>query len=372
MTGRERVLNSMNHNEPDRVPIDLGGWQSGISFKTYEQMKEILGIEKPLRIEEICQGLGQVDEEFLERYDIDTRYIFPQAPPQDNPYEKKEDEFIDEWGITWTRPETSVYYDMRKFPLHGIDDRAALDSHTWPDPKHILSEKELLANWDNHAHKKKAIFTSLAGCFEQATYIRGMEEFYMDAYINPQYFSGVMDKVLEIQLERYTHFFNAVGEYLDLVEFWGDLGTQLAPLISPELYRTVIKPREAQLVDLVKKKTKAKVALHTCGASSAFIPDIIDAGYEVLNPIQTTAAGMDPQTLKKEFGKEITFWGAIDTQQVLPFGSVQDVKDHVKRIIDTLAPGGGFILAPAHNIQAYTPPENVITLFETAVEYGKY
>jgi len=371
MTGRERVLTSINHTEPDRVPIDLGGWQSGISYKTYEIVKEILGIRKPIKIEEKCQGLGQIDEEFLEKYDIDTRYIFPQAPPKDNPFEMKEDEFIDEWGITWTRPESSFYYDMKNFPLHDIESIDALENNFWPDPKNILGKEELIATCDVYECKRKAIFTSLAGCFEQATYVRGMQDFYMDAYINPEYFSGVMDKVLEVLLARYTLFFDAIGTYLDVVEFWGDLGTQLAPLISPKLYRSVIKPREKQLVDLVKSKTNAKVALHTCGASSAFIPDIIDVGYDVLNPIQITAAGMDPAELKKDFGKEITFWGAIDTQQLLPFGSVQNVKDEVKRIIDILAPGGGFILAPVHNIQAFTPPENVIALFETAMEYGK-
>ncbi len=194
----------------------------------------------------------------------------------------------------------------------------------------------------------------------------------MDAYINRSYFEKLLDKVLEIELQRYSSFFDAVGEHLDIVEFWGDLGTQDGPMISPDLYRRVIQPRERQLVDLVKDKTGAKAALHTCGAVFDFIPDIIDAGYEVLNPVQTTAVGMDPVLLKREFGQDITFWGAIDTQHTLPFGTAAETRDEVKRIIDILAPGGGFIFAPCHNIQAMTPPENVIAMFAAAAEHGVY
>ena len=372
MTGRERVLAAINHTEPDRVPIDLGGWQSGISYIAYQEVQKVLGINKKIRIEEICQGLGQVDEEILDHFNVDTRYIFPKASPVENPFMKKEDSFIDEWGITWYRPESSFYYDMIDFPLKDEDSIESLNLHKWPDPNNILCKENLLENLDAVNNKNKAIFTSLAGCFEQATYVRGMNQFYMDAYINPEYFEALLDKVLEIEMERYSQFFETVGEHLDVVEFWGDLGMQIGPMISPELYRTKIKPREKQLVDLVKKKTNAKACLHTCGACFDFIPDIIDAGYEVLNPIQTTAAGMEPAKLKREFGKDITFWGAIDTQHILPFGNVQEVKEEVQQKIDLLASDGGFILAPCHNIQASTPPQNVIALFEAAVEYGKY
>lgn len=372
MTGRERYIEAVNHREPDRVPIDLGGWQSGMSFRTYEEVKKVLGVDEPTKILELNQGLGVIDEVVLEKFEIDTRYIFPAARPSDNPFEKQEDSYVDEWGLTWRRPESSVYYDMTKFPLREINSLEELDKFPFPDPSNLLSKEELVTTYESLKGKKKAIFTSLSGCFEQATYIRGMEQYYMDAYLDPDYFAAVMDKVLEVLLPRYTLFFDAVGEHLDLVEFWGDLGTQIGPMVSPELYKSVIMPKERQLVDLVKSKTNAKAALHTCGSSYAFIPDIIEAGYEIINPVQVTAVDMDPIRLKKEFGNDLTFWGGIDTQQILPFGTPQQVSDEVKRIIDIMAPGGGFILAPVHNIQAFTPPENVIALFETAIEYGVY
>ena len=215
-------------------------------------------------------------------------------------------------------------------------------------------------------------FTCLAGVFEQTTYVRGMQDFFMDIAADKKYFEALMDRVLESFIEIYTRYFEVVGPHLDVVQFWGDLGTQRGPLIAPDVYRKYIKPREMELVKLTKKMTNAKVALHTCGAIIEFIPDLILAGYDILNPVQTTAEGMDPVRLKKDFGDDIVFWGSIDTQNILPFGNVEQVKDEVKRKIDTLAPGGGYLLAPCHNIQAQTPPENVKAMFETALEYGVY
>ena len=197
-----------------------------------------------------------------------------------------------------------------------------------------------------------------------------MKEFYMDIAIDMKYFEALMDRTLESLIDIYTKFFKVIGDELDVVQFWGDLGTQRGPLISPETYRKYIKPREAELVRLTKKITNAKVALHTCGSVYEFIPDLIDAGYDILNPVKTSAADMESGRLKREFGKDLVFWGGIDTQRVLPFGTVEEVRDEVKRMIDTLAPDGGYILAPCHNIQANTPPENVLEMFEAAIDYS--
>ena len=374
MTPRERVRMALNHKEPDKVPLDLGGWQSGISYETYVPLKELLGINEETRMEERVQGLARVDEPVLEMFSIDTRYVFTSMGAGGGYNLKGEDSFKDSWGIEWKRPASSHYYDIvfSPFKAASIQD---IDKHSWPNAQTFFNSDEIeKINYeiDRLSGSGYAIFTCLAGVFEQSTYLRGMTEFYMDIYDNPQIFEGIMDKVLEAELDIYGRYFEIVGEQLDVVQFWGDLGTQQGPLISPEHYRKYVKPREAALVDFAKKRTNARICLHSCGSVYDFIPDIIEAGYEVLNPVQTTAAGMDPVKLKNEFGSEMVFWGAIDTQRVLPLGTEEDVQSEVKRQIDALARGGGYILAPCHNIQVNTPPKNIVMLFNTANVYGKY
>jgi uroporphyrinogen decarboxylase len=163
-----------------------------------------------------------------------------------------------------------------------------------------------------------------------------------------------------------------LGEDVDIAMFADDLGTQQNLQISPKMYRSIIKPRQKALFDVVRQHTQAKIFLHSDGAIARIIPDLIEIGVDIVNPVQPTCEGMDTAVLKRDFGKDITFWGAVDTQHVLPFGTRQQVVDEVKRRIDDLAPGGGFVLAAVHNIQPEVPPENVVTLFDTALEYGRY
>ena len=366
---RERLQTALAHKEPDCVPVDFGGWQSGISYETYEPLKKLIKIDTETVIAERVQGLARIDDELLKLFHVDTRYVFTSTEAVDNRQMKEEDSFVDAWGIEWKRPKTSHYYDIAKAPLQGkkIEDIKTL---SWPTAETFLSIDGIRENADREIRDGYSVFTCLAGVFEQSTYVRGMNDFYMDIAIDAKFFEATMDRVLESLIDVYTTFFNIFGDRLDVVQFWCDLGTQRGPLISPEIYRKYIKPREAALINLTKKMTNAKVALHTCGGVYEIIPDIIDAGYDVLNPVQTTAIGMEPSRLKREFGKDLVFWGAIDTQRVLPFGTIDEVRDEVKAKIDILAPGGGYIFAPCHNIQANTPPENVLTMFETAIEHG--
>jgi uroporphyrinogen decarboxylase len=164
-----------------------------------------------------------------------------------------------------------------------------------------------------------------------------------------------------------------LGEYIQVFIYWDDVCTQNGWMIRPDLYRKMVKPKQRRLVEAIKKKTDAKIFYHSCGATYDLIPDLIELGFDILNPVQISAKGMDTRRLKQDFGKEITFWGGgVDTQGVLPFGKPADVEDEVKRRIDDLAPGGGFVFAAVHNIQAFVPPENITTAFDTALEYGIY
>ena len=182
-----------------------------------------------------------------------------------------------------------------------------------------------------------------------------------------------MDKTTDIYIESCDHYLDHVGPYIQVFTFWDDVAGQNGWLIRPDLYRKMIKPKERRPVDAVKKKTKAKLFYHSCGATRELIPDLIDLGFDILNPVQVSAKGMDTKKLKADFGRDIVFWGGgVDTQRVLPFGAPHEVADEVKRRIDDLAPGGGFVFAAVHNIQAFVPPENIVTAFDTALEYGQY
>ena len=189
---------------------------------------------------------------------------------------------------------------------------------------------------------------------------------------NPSFVEALLDKVLEILSQQYSNFLDKVGKYLNLFEIWEDISSQQGPLISPDSYRKIIKPRTRDLINVIKSKTKAKVALHSCGSVSWAIDDFIEIGIEVLNPVQVSAAHMDTKELKKKYGDSMSFWGGIDTQRVLPRGTVKDVEEEVKKRIDDLAKGGGYLFAPVHNIQPDVPPENIIAMYKTGLSYGRY
>ena len=211
------------------------------------------------------------------------------------------------------------------------------------------------------------------GIFEQPARTMGLENFLMALVSEPVFADRLMDRITDIYIESCNRYLDHVGPYISVFTFWDDVCGQDGWLIRPDLYRKVIKPKQRRLVDAIKKKTDARLFYHSCGAAFDLIPDLIDLGFDILNPVQVSARGMDTARLKRTFGKDITFWGGgVDTQHVLPFGTPAEVRDEVKRRIDDLAPGGGFVFAAVHNIQAYCPPENVVTAFDTALEYGGY
>jgi len=207
--------------------------------------------------------------------------------------------------------------------------------------------------------------------FQAAQSLRGWETFLVDLLTNRRFAEALLDRLAEANVRRFEHFAQTVGRYIHVVHFEDDLGMQDRPLLRPELYRQFVKPYHARLFDFARASCDAYLLFHTDGAVAPLIPDFIEMGIDALNPIQVSAAGMNPKALKRAFGRDITFWGgSCDSQTILPFGTPQAVADEVKRRLDELAPGGGFVFSPIHNVQAGVPVENILALFQTARQCG--
>jgi len=382
MTPRERVLLALNHKEPDRIPIDLGGTiVSSIAKSSYVALKQHLGLPlEDIKLLDYVQQLPYVDDPLMQRFGVDLRMVqLPAATTAGVDIFEEGDyyAFIDRWGSKLHMPKhNGFYFDWVDFPIKEPT-MVALDNYHWPRPDPVevnvkLAERarHLYENTD-YALVGSAVIGG--GIFEQPARTMGLPNFLMALVSEPAFADRLMDKITDIYIESCNNYLDHAGQYIHVFTFWDDVAGQNGWLIRPELYRKMIKPKQRRLVDAIKKKTNAKLFYHSCGATRDLIPDLIDLGFDILNPVQVSAKGMDTQQLKKDFGKDITFWGGgVDTQHVLPFGKPQDVADEVKRRIDDLAPGGGFVFAAVHNIQALVPPENVVAMFDTALEYGKY
>lgn len=369
LTHRERVLAAISHQKPDRVPIDLGGFQTGMAAKALKNLLDLLGMGYPIEISDRVQQLGVVPEPLLQQLGVDTRYVFPNGV---NSIELEgRDAFRDEWGIIWEKRPGVLYYEMVSHPLSQVEDLSQLSSYHFPKPEKEKRTLGLQEKAQAYRRQDYALFTSIAGVYDQVWNLLGLEKFFVDTIQNRDFIVALYKKVMNCMMELYGVFFEEVGEYLDVVEIWQDLTNQRGPMISPEFYRKYLKPLDQHYIHFIQSKTSAHIALHCCGAAVYFIPDLIDIGVEILNPIQVSAQGMDTRILKRDYGKDLVFWGAIDTQYILPRGTVEEVKAEVKKRIDDLAVNGGYILASVHNIQADVPPQNIIAMFETALNYGK-
>jgi uroporphyrinogen decarboxylase len=382
MTPRERVLLALNHTEPDRVPIDLGGTiVSSITKSSYITLKQYL--RQPLQeiaLLDYVQQLPYLDEALMERLGVDLRLVqLPAATaPGLNIFEEGDYyAFIDRWGSKLHMPkQNGFYFDWVDFPIKEPT-LEALDRYNWPRPDppeyndRLAEQARLLYENTDYALVGSAIIGG--GIFEQPARTMGLPNFLMALLTEPAFADRLMDQITDIYIESCNNYLDKLGQYLQVFTFWDDVAGQNGWLIKPDLYRKVIKPKQRRLVDAIKKKTDAKLFYHSCGATRELIPDLIDLGFDILNPVQVSARGMDTKQLKADFGNDIVFWGGgVDTQHVLPFGKPEEVADEVKRRIDDLAPGGGFVFAAVHNIQALVPPENIVTLFDTALEYGRY
>jgi len=382
MNPRERVMLALNHKEPDRIPIDLGGSIcSSIHRSAYVELKKYLGMDlEEIQMVDYVQQLPYLDEALLERFGVDFRMVqLPAATAPDlNIFEEGNYyAFVDRWGSKLYMPKDGgLYFDWVDFPIKEAT-MEALDNYTWPQPDppeynaRLHDQAKYLRENTDYALVGSAVIGG--GIFEQPARTMGLEDFFVALVTEPKFADRLMSQITEIYIESCNNYLEQVGEYLHVFTYWDDVSGQDGWLISPEIYRKMVKPKQRRLLEAIKSKTDAKVYYHSCGAVYDLIPHLIELGFDILNPVQVSARDMDTRRLKEEYGQDIVFWGGgVDTQRVLPFGRPDEVADEVKRRIDDLAPGGGFIFAAVHNIQAFVPPENMVTMFETALEYGKY
>lgn len=378
MNHRERVLAAINHHESDRVPIDLGATLcTGIHKEAYIPLMNYLGFDindKELIMHDVMQQLVLPCEQLLEYFDIDVRGVFP-GPQRRNPDRFLPDgTWVDTWGVHRKKVEGAYYYDMVESPFSNDD--ITIDeilNYNWPDPTDEGRFEGLRDRAQSlYYNTDYAIVVNYQAVFvHDSQYLRGFEGWYSDFLLDPERLCVIFDRLLEFYFALGDILFDEVGEYADVVICSDDISGQNGPLISPELYRKYIKPRQSKLFNYVKSKTKAKLMYHTCGTVIPFVDDLIDIGVDILNPVQTSATGMDLKLLKEKFKGKIAFWGGIDTQKVLPFGTVSDVEEEVDRVIKELGHGGGYVLNSVHNIQPGVKPENIVAMFNRAKAFNR-
>jgi uroporphyrinogen decarboxylase len=382
MNSRERLNLALNHQEPDRVPFDLGATVlTSIHHKSYSALRQYLKLPavQP-RIVDIFQQIVAVDEDVRERLKVDVRDVAPRSSAAFHIEIKDMGDytyFYDEWGIGWRMPkDNGWYYDMFDHPLKDAQTIADIEKYSWPDPVDPARFVGMAERASQTAQvEKQGVFMGglSAGIMEMAAWTRGFANYFADFANNEKLLVALMRKVMELKMAYWEKALAAAGDNVDAVNEADDFAGQFRMLVSPASYRRLVKPLHRELFDFIHAHTKAKLFFHSCGAIRPVIPDLIEIGVDILNPIQVSATGMDSAELKREFGKDITFWGGgVDTQRVLGDGTPEQVRADTRRRIEDLAPGGGFVFATVHNIQGNVPPENIMAMWETLQEYGVY
>ena len=377
MSSRDRILRTLSHREPDRVPFNLS-----LTQDIYHSLRSHLGLPPNL---DKASGLWtevSLDMDLIEAMSIDF-VTFGLNPPQKKSLEGPVSGLTyDEWGvgrIRIKREDGSFYNEMVYHPLAGASLEDVLD-YPWPDaldPARYmgLREKALRLRKDTD----KALVAKLSNAiWEQSWWLYGMEAFLIDLVEKPEVACAILDKVTDIAVCKMETGLEAIGDLVDIIRLSGeDLGTQIAPMISPKYFNSFLKPRFARLwstakTKILQKNSAARLMLHSCGNVRPFIPTWIEMGLDILDPIQPRARGMEPEGLKRDFGEQLIFHGGIDLQQVLPFGTAQEVQAEVRRYIQALGPGGGYIVSPAHNVQSDVPPQNLVAIRDAVEAYGYY
>ncbi len=379
MSSRERLLTALQHQEPDRIPFDLGSTQvTGIHVIAYQRLREYLGLPavEPTICDEV-QGLALPDDDLIEKLGIDVRGLFPLNSHnwRVNAIDAGDHwEYHDEWGLTQHKPRPDgLYFSVVKSPL----DRPALTTedvrtYTWPDtgdPQRVAGLRDLALKYRSQG-QAVMIKGVLAGIFEMSQRVRGMQNLMIDLAANETLACTFLDKMVELKIKFWEMALAQLGDLVDVISEADDYGTQTSQLISPRMFRRIFKPRLQSLFARIHQLApQAKLFFHSDGNIRPILPDLIEIGIDILNPVHITATGMEPGALKRDFGQDVCFWGGgVETQNVLPFGTPQDVKDNVRRNIEALAPGGGYVFNTIHNIQADVPPQNIVAMIETLRE----
>jgi uroporphyrinogen decarboxylase len=405
MTSRERVLAALGHIQPDRIPIDLSGHRSsGISAIAYPKLRAHLGLPpRPVRVYDPVQQLAIVDEDVLDLFGVDTielgrgfchadkwwtEWTLPDGTPCLMPVWALPERLGEDWvlrapsGRVMARmPEGSLHFDQVYWPfLDGEEDLSRIadlyPEHMWtgvasPPGPSISSMDELAAGAKAlRLSTDRAILGLFGGnLLEMGQFYYRMDNFLAMLGEDPARVHRFLDALVEIHLANLKRFLAAVGDSIDIICFGDDLGAQNCPQISPRMYREFFKPRHAAMWAEAKRLSPVKVMLHCCGAVRQLLPDLIDAGIDAINPVQISGKGMEAEGLKRDFGARLTFWGGgCDTQRVLPLGTPEEVRAHVRAQCAALAPGGGFVFQQVHNILAGVPPENVVAMYQAVAE----
>jgi len=389
MKSFERLNITLNHSEPDRIPYDIAGTTvTGISRKAFIKAMEYRGLSTEYESREIdpIQQIVTPAEETLLKLRCDIRRIGARRIPDFEEIVKRNGnvlELTDVWNCLWKMDESKdLYYNQYTYPLEAYSSIGeGLKNYKVPDiTQHAdIIRRDLTEQVKNIFDYGVIADRNCAGLTEVSLRIRGYENWYIDTVIDTP---GV-EQLLDVVLEHKMQYWNLVIDWLlennlqnrvSVVAECDDLGTQTSTLLEPEYLRKTVIPRFANLWSHIKKRLPGiKIFMHTCGSVRVLLPDLIDAGLDIYNPVQFTAANMDLKELKKDFGKDLVFWGGgVNTQSTLKTGSPEQVSDEVKKIIDIMAPGGGFVFTTVHNIQEDVPPENFWAMWDALMEYGRY
>jgi len=375
LSHRERVIKALKREEPDRIPLDLGSTIcTSIHITAYQKLKAHFGIEAEDTIINMMMQTVAVHEPILQALDIDLRLVLPGAPDSRPIIPVGEDGYQDEYGVVRRKPPRSLYYDLVKCPLAGPITIQDIVNFPWPDPTDPGYTRGLREQALYYREKTDyATVLRLPVPFVHTTqFLRGFEDWFTDLAVDKKLAAALFDAAVEHNSALAAELLKAAGDLVDVVAFSDDLGFQNGPIVSPELYRELFKPRHRKYFETVRKHTSAFIHFHCCGSIYKLLDDLIELGVDAINPVQVAAKDMDSRILGAEFGRRLSFWGAIDSQFVLPKGTTEDVKAEVRRRIRDLAPGGGYILAAVHNIQPGVPVENIIAMFKAGKEYGRY
>jgi uroporphyrinogen decarboxylase len=382
LSPRERVLTAINHEEPDRIPLVIGvSNATGIKMRTYKDIKKIAGIEAADKYIYDWPELGtaEIDEQTMQRLHSDVRGVLdlePAAALRANRERDPHSDYIDSWGSGQIRLDDDDWFPA-VHPLPDATTLADIDAYEgWPDMSdpsriaHVREQAQRLAD-DN----EYAILATpwLLFPFERAHAMQGMETFLLNMALHPDFARALMEKIAIYCKELMGPFLEELGDNVDIIKIGDDLGTQESLMISPKMYREILKPIHADFISFIKARTKAKILFHSDGDVVPLIDDFIEMGVDILNPLQTSAGTMsDLPALKKRFGKNIAFCGGIDSHRVLPFGTPAEVRDEVRRVMQILGPGGGCMIGSVHTVMNDVPAENVLAMVDAVAEFGHY
>jgi len=389
MKSFERLNKAINHQEPDRIPYDIAGTTvTGINKKAYIRAMEYRGLSTEYESKEVdpIQQIVTPAEDTLKKLNCDIRRMGARRIPDFEEIAVRHGditEVTDIWGCLWKMDESKdIYYNQYTYPLENfssIDE--GLKNYKLPDISvHAgIIRKDLSEQAAAISESGIIVDRNCAGLTETSLRIRGYETWFLDTVTDPAGVEKLLDVVLDYKWQYWDLVIdwlaeNNMADRISVISECDDLGTQTSTLLEPDFLRKAVISRFGNLWTHIKNRLPGvKIFMHTCGSVRILLPDLIEAGLDIYNPVQFTATGMDLKELKRDFGKDLVFWGGgVNTQSTLRDGSPQEVSDEVKKIIDILAPGGGFVFTTVHNIQQDVPPENFWAMWDTLMEYGKY